>query len=215
VNTPFIWIILPGFSAIVLYFIRKRERATRVSGILLSAILALLGWQIPIGEQISLGPISLEIGDTLAVLGRHFTLGPSDRPVLVLIYLAVAFWFIGSAVARTDQLFVPVGLGIAALLTGALAVEPFLYAALLIEMVVLVSMPLFVPPGKTASRGPLRYLVYQTLGMPFLLLSGWALARLETSPGDPIWVVRATLLMGLGFMFIRHFSVPYLDPHDR
>lgn len=201
-NTPLIWILLPGSSAIVFYFLRKREQTTMVSGILLSSLLAILGWQIPIGERISLGPLSFELGDTLSVLGRHFTLGASDRPVFVLIYLAVAFWFIGSAVARVNRLFVPITLGIAALLTGALAVEPFLYAALLIEMAVLLSLPLFVPPGKSVSRGTLRYLVYQTLGMPFLLLSGWALAGLETNPGDSVLIVRASLLMGLGFAFI-------------
>jgi NADH:ubiquinone oxidoreductase subunit 2 (subunit N) len=118
------------------------------------------------------------------------------------MYLGVAFWFGGSIVARTTRLFVPGGLMIASLLTAALAVEPFLYAALLIEMAVLVSIPVLVTPGRSVGKGVLRYLTFQTLGMPFILFTGWMLAGVESSPGDSELVLHASILMGFGFAFL-------------
>lgn len=201
-SSPLVWIILPGLLAVIFFTFRRWERAIQVAGILTPALLAWLGWKAPIGERIALGPLNLELVDTLTVLGRRFTIGPADRPVLILIYLAVAFWFAGSVIARTGRLFIPFGLGFASLLVAALAVEPFLYAALLIEMAALVSVPLLASPGKTPGRGVMRFLVFQTLGMPFLLFTGWFLSGLETTPSDPVLIFRATVLISLGFIFL-------------
>jgi formate hydrogenlyase subunit 3/multisubunit Na+/H+ antiporter MnhD subunit len=200
-STPLVWIVFPGIAAVILFLIRRWDRGVIFAGALVSASLAWLAWLAPFGERVRFGPINLQMVDTLEVLGRRFTLGMEDRPLLILVYLAVAIWFGGAVVARTDRLFVPMGLGIAALLTAALAVEPFLYAALLIEMAALVSIPLLVSPGGAPGRGVIRFLVFQTLGMPFLLFSGWALDGLEANPGNSDLMFQASLLMGLGFAF--------------
>jgi formate hydrogenlyase subunit 3/multisubunit Na+/H+ antiporter MnhD subunit len=200
-STPIVWIIFPGIVAVILFLLRSWNRGVVFTGALVAGLLAWLAWLAPFGERIRMGPLTLELTDTLDVLGRRFTLGMEDRSLLILVYLAVAFWFAGAVVARTDQLFVPMGLGIASLLTAALAVEPFLYAALLIEMAALLSVPLLAPPGRKPGRGVIRFLVFQTLGMPFLLSSGWALAGLEVNPGSSDLMFQANLLMGLGFAF--------------
>ena len=77
----------------------------------------------------------------------------SARPALLAIYLVTAFWLGGVLAARVGRLAIPLGLGIIALLTAAYAVDPFLYAALLIEMAVLGSVPLLTPPGRPVGRG--------------------------------------------------------------
>ena len=59
-----------------------------------------------------------------------------------------------------------------------------LFAALFIEMAVLLSVPLVTSIYKPPGKGIIRFLIYQTLAMPFILLSGWLLAGVEASPGN-------------------------------
>ena len=201
-SAPLILIVFPGVVATGFFFLQRWEKAVAISGTIFALLLSWFAWMAPIGETLQMGPWSLEIAETLTVLGRRFVLEASDRPMLVLVYLGVAFWFGGSIVAHTGRLFVPLGLGITSLLTAALAVEPFLYAALLIEMAALVCVPILSSPGKSVGRGVVRFLTYQTLGMPFILFTGWILAGLEATPGDSNQVLHAGFLMSMGFAFL-------------
>ncbi len=80
--------------------------------------------------------------------------------------------------------------------------QPFLYAALLIELAVLVAVPLLSPADQIPSRGVIRFLIYQTLGMPFILVAGWLSAGVEASPGDLALTIQSTTMLGLGFAFL-------------
>jgi NADH-quinone oxidoreductase subunit N len=219
-SAPLIWIILPGCIGAVLFLLRRWSRLVDTLGIITALSLALLAWRAPIGQPILLGPWAwlppLEISDSLAVLGRQLLLPDPIRPALTLIYLSAAIWFIGARAARTERLFVPIGLMIAALFTAALAVEPFLYAALLIETAALISVPILSPPGKQVPNGVLRFLTFQTLGMPFVLLAGWTVSAMQVNPSDPSLAVRAAILLSLGFamlmaVFPFHSWIPMLS----
>jgi NADH-quinone oxidoreductase subunit N len=69
-------------------------------------------------------------------------------------------------------------------------------------MAILLAIPLltsiYSPPGK----GIVRFLIYQTLAMPFILLTGWLLAGVESSPGDLALAAQSTSMLGLGFAFL-------------
>lgn len=201
-SAPFIWIVLPLALSVLLFFFRRWTRVVALLAAGVSLLLAYSAWQLPIGEPLNLGSVSLKISDTLSLLGRSFVLQETDRPLLTGMYLMVAFWLAGSLFARVSQLFVPLALGIFALLIAALAVEPFLYAALLIEIVVLISVPLLSPPARQPGQGIFRFFTFQTFGMPFILFVGWMLAGVEASPGDLALVVRASVLLALGFSFL-------------
>ncbi|MGE5221154.1 MAG: proton-conducting transporter membrane subunit [Omnitrophica WOR_2 bacterium] len=201
-NAPLFWIVFPGLSAAVLFIFRRWQRWITLIGIGLSLLLSWMAWRLPIDELISLGPWSLRISTTLMVLGRQFVLTATDQPLLRLIYILAAFWLAGSYLAKPGDMFVPLSLGIVSLMIAALAVEPFLYAALLIEMAALLCIPLLSIQGKPVGRGVLRFLTYQTLGTPFILFSGWALTSIETAPGVDTPAYRAAILLAIGFSFL-------------
>lgn len=201
-NTAFIWILLPGVFAAILLLLNRYQRLSVILSTLSAVLLAILAWWLPFNQRLSLGPLTVEFVDTWSILGRQFILGEASRPALVMLYLAAAFWCGGAYAAKTKSTFVSLALGIVALLTAAIAVQPFLYAALLIELAVLVSIPLLTQPGIPVGRGVLRYLIFQTLGVPFILFSGWMLSGVEASPGTQELGMRAALLIGLGFTFL-------------
>ena len=107
-----------------------------------------------------------------------------------------------SATINIARRLVPNGLVITGLLVASLAVEPFLYAALLIEAAVLISIPILSPLGKKPGKGVLRFLIYQTLALPFILLAGWLLTGLDANPGNLDLVIISVVILGLGFALL-------------
>jgi NADH:ubiquinone oxidoreductase subunit 2 (subunit N) len=128
-------------------------------------------------------------------------LDPGERPFLALMYGIGAFWFFGTRIAGAHRHFIPIGMAVIALMVAAMAVEPFLYAALVVEIAVLMSIPMLVPPGRVVGQGIARYLIFQTLALPFLLFAGWASAGVEANPTDSRLLLQAVVFLGLGFAF--------------
>jgi formate hydrogenlyase subunit 3/multisubunit Na+/H+ antiporter MnhD subunit len=73
---------------------------------------------------------------------------------------------------------------------------------LLIEIAVLVSIPMLAPPGSKLGTGAMRYLIFQTMALPFILFTGWMLTGLESGSTDVSLPLRAGVLLGLGFGFL-------------
>jgi NADH-quinone oxidoreductase subunit N len=200
-NAPLIWIAIPLLAGIGLWFIQDKPRLVFFIAITLCSLLALTAWLQPIGGILKVGPASIEIKTTALVLGRNFILENKDRFFLVFIYFAAVFWFFGSRITHAPKKFIPLSLIIVSLLTAALAVEPFLYSAILIELAVIISLPLLIEEDKPIGRGVLRYFIYQSLAMPFILFAGWILSGTQANPSNTSQLQIATLLLGLGFSF--------------
>ncbi len=200
-NAPVIWILLPLILSTLLW-LPRRGYVTAILGGLTALTLSALAWLIPIDTALRVGAFSIKISTSLPILGRRISLNPADQSVLTLIYGLTALWFFGASAAGIARRLIPLGLAITALLVGSLAVEPFLYAALLIETAILIAIPLLSPPHQKPGRGIIRFLIYQTLAMPFILFAGWLLVGVEASPGDLELVIQSAILLGLGFAFL-------------
>ncbi|MFT3893702.1 MAG: proton-conducting transporter membrane subunit [Anaerolineales bacterium] len=200
-NAPLIWIVAPAALAILLLFVSS-QRALSIIGGIVAVLLALAAQFVPIETAMQVGSFSLKIDSTLSVLGRALIIQPTEGPLLALIYGAASLWFFGAEASKTATRIVPLGMLIIALMVASIAVQPFLFAAMFIEMAVLLSIPLvtsiYTPPGK----GVIRFLIYQTLAMPFILLAGWLLVGVETSPGDLALAAQSASMLGLGFAFL-------------
>jgi formate hydrogenlyase subunit 3/multisubunit Na+/H+ antiporter MnhD subunit len=200
-SAPLIWIFIPAVLAVILWLI-PNERLVVWLGIGISLILALTARLLPLETPLSAGNWSIKISTTLTILGRHLILSSTDQPLLIFFFLSLCFWYICSAIAGASHKLIPYGLIIITLLISALAVEPFLYAALLIEIAVLVSIPLLKPAHHPPGRGLMRYIAFQTIAMPFILFSGWLLTGITAGPGELSFVSQAAIFLGLGFVFL-------------
>jgi len=200
-NAPIIWIAVP-FAAgfLILFFLR--ERASSFIGGSVAMLLSLIALVIPIDTALLIGSVSLKISSSIQFFGRSFSLSTADGSLLAIIYGLAALWFFGTEASGSANHFVSLGLMIVSLLTASIAVEPFLFAALLLEMAAMLVIPLLIPTYQKPGRGVIRFLIYQTLAMPFILFSGWMLAGVEASPGDINITIQAGTMLGLGFAFL-------------
>jgi len=170
---------------------------------------------LPVGTPILHGAVQFEISPTLILLGRQFIIDSQDMPLVGFIYFIGLLWYLSAVILYPYRSFSSIGLGILSLCIAALSVEPFLYAALLIEAAVLVSVPMLILPGQAASKGVVRFIVNQTLALPFILLAGWVAGGVEANPADQILLNQAIILLGLGFAFLLavfpfYFWIPQL-----
>ncbi|NUM47674.1 MAG: hypothetical protein HUU38_23465 [Anaerolineales bacterium] len=201
-SAPFLWGIVPLLVGVGLLALRRWERPVAWVGAVFTLLLAASLWLLPVNQAVRVGPWSLRLGEVLAVFGRRFVIAEADRGIFALIYFLAGLWFLGAVATRPGKLFVPLGLISVVMWVGALAVEPFLYAALFLEMAVLVSVPFLRPPGGEAGPGVLRYLVFQTLGMPFILFTGWMLGQVNPELADPAQLILPATLAGFGFALL-------------
>lgn len=201
-SAALIWIIIPGFWGGVMFALRRSGPRLFLASAALALLLTWMAWQVPIDVAMQLGSLTLKISSTLTVLGRNFTILDGERPLIALIYLASTLWLLGAYLAQPGVLFVGLSQIIVALLVAALSVEPFLYAAMLISIAVLLFVPLLAPAGTSPGAGLLRFVTFQLFGVPFILFVGWLLTGVEASPSNLSLVLRAGVLLGLGFTFL-------------
>jgi NADH-quinone oxidoreductase subunit N len=200
-SAPIIWILIPFATGFLILFFLS-SRFSPLAGGAVSTILALVALIFPIDTALLLGPLSIKISSSMQFFGRSFALHTADGPLIAIIYGLAALWFFGTEASNTANRFVALGLMIVAMLTASIAVEPFLFAALLLDMAAMLVIPLLVPLYQKPGRGVIRFLIYQTLAMPFILFSGWMLAGVEASPGAIGATVQAGTILGLGFAFL-------------
>jgi formate hydrogenlyase subunit 3/multisubunit Na+/H+ antiporter MnhD subunit len=200
-NAPLIWIVFPLLGGFLLLLVSNQRLLAYLGGSI-ALFLCILAFWLPPDTIRQIGPLSLRIESTLTLFGRQISLLPAQQIVLVLVYGISAFWFFGTLAAGDARRIVPFGLVVTALLVASLAVRPFLYAALLIELAVMLSIPLLIQPETPPGRGLIRFLIYQTLAMPFILFAGFLLSGVDVGPGDIGLVIQAAILLGLGFAFL-------------
>jgi len=200
-NAPTLWIIVPIVLGILLLFINN-QRVLSLLGGSVAVLLAVMAQFIPIELAMNVGSFSFKIDSSLSVLGRVLLIQPAEGSLLALIYGAAALWFFAAEASKTATRLVPQGFMIIALMVASIAVEPFLYAALFIEMAILIAIPMLTSIYRPPGKGIVRFLIYQTLAMPFILLAGWLLAGVEASPGDLALAAQSGAMLGLGFAFL-------------
>ena len=157
---------------------------------MIAVALALIAQFVPIEVAMKLGSFSLKIDSSLVVLGRVLIIQPAEGSLLALIYGAAALWFFGAEASKTATRLVPMGFMIIALMVAAIAVQPFLYAALFIEMAILIAIPVLMPAVQQLGIDPVHFglivvlnlmigLLHPPMGMVLFVLARVARMSLE------------------------------------
>lgn len=204
-NAPVVWIFTPAAAAIILYLIRRWERAIHFFGLIIALLLAFLAWQLPIDQPFNLGipgVAPLRLQESFPILGQSLSITAASQPALILIYLGISIWYGGAYIAGVNRLFIPLGLAIASFITASITIEPKTYSIILVELAALLCIPILTPPGQPIRRGVLRFLIFQTTGMILILLADW-LIKTPVKNLDPTAIVPGALfILGLGFALI-------------
>jgi formate hydrogenlyase subunit 3/multisubunit Na+/H+ antiporter MnhD subunit len=200
-SAPLIWIVIPVLSGVILWFFRAFQKRMATAGFLLCALFALLALILPIENVLQIGG-GVSIDSTMSFLGRTLVLSETEKPILLLLYSFGTLWLLGLFFAPQALQMTPYILVILGLMAASLAVHPFLYAALLIEAAMLISIPMFVTTGTKSTRGLMRFLIFLTMAIPCMLLAGWAANIAEANPANSIFINRAAIFLALGFSFL-------------
>ena len=201
-NAIVLWVFVPIGVALFLFAFQDRKRIITFIGAGLALVLAAFAWVFPVGKIIRLGSWNFEVTGQFFVYGRQILITPEDMPILIMLYLILAVWFLGSLVANTPSYFVSIGMIILALLVTAMSIEPFFYAAILFEFVVLLFVVLLSAPERSPTKGVIRFLIFQTLGMLFILFAGWLFSLIDIDLVDGKLFSRSLILMAIGFAFL-------------
>ena len=218
-SAPIIWVVFPLVMAGVCGVLNKRPVLSLIIASATAFGLALLAGFFPEDLLLPLGPLEFPVEESLRLLGRRITLAESILPFIAFIYGVTGLWLLSSNLPGVPNTFRPISLVITSALTAALGVEPFLYAALLIQTAVLVSVPMLIAPGKESHRGVLRYLSLMTIAMPFVLIAGWLLTGVVILPPESPLIGQSAIVLGLGFalwlaVFPFHSWVPMVSQHS-
>lgn len=198
-STPLIWIVFPFGCALLLIPARKKPILSGILTALISLLLAASALAFPRDLSFLLPEQRLEIASTLNLFGRSLQITGAQLTLVGLLYGITFLWNLGSLLYRPSLWFNVLSLGISALWVGTLSVDPFLYAAVIIMLIALLSIPLLSPRGVRTEPGVLRYLVFQTLALPLILLVGWMLAGIGSAPSANPLIVRSAMLVLFGF----------------
>lgn len=214
-TTPIIWIFLPVLFSLLLILVHRLHKLSVWIACTVSILLAVVAMIFPQDLNLKLIGRNFLFEDTLLVLNRALIITGTELKTVAMLYLFSFLWNIAGMRFTISRWFPTISLTITALWVSVLAVEPFLYAALIVELIVLISVLLLTPRGEQAGSGIMRYLVLQTIALPFILLSGWMVTGIESAPSASTLILRGAVLILIGFslwlaVFPLHTWMPML-----
>ncbi len=201
-NTPLLWILLPLLVSGGSLFILRYRYFLKWSGLGFGLVLIISALILPINESFRFLFWDLKLSDQLLIFGRRFILSGADRPIVILLFSMWLFWILVMDPKLVPVQFIPLSLAGICLILTAYSVEPIFYGALFFAFLALIYVVLLSPPGNEPTPGVLRYLIFQILGMLFILFAAWLASWIDLNTGDQVMLARSLLILALGFSFL-------------
>jgi hypothetical protein len=182
-SAPFIWIVLPMAVSLLLLVLRKNYALVNLIQVMFCLLMVFFTFITRIEERGSAPLIAIYLQPSWVVLGRSFVLNESQKFIIGLFYTVLAAWSLILFIKNSRSKIVPLGLALTSLLLAAMAVEPFLYSALIVEVAMLIGILIAFSVDTGKSKGIVRVLIFYTMGMAFILLAAgtWQAGKLLRS----------------------------------
>lgn len=199
---PLTLIVLNGISVAILALMHDQRRFSAIvaaSGSTLAGLFALIA---PIDQAIGVLGLGLKVAPEFEFLGRQLVLDSGNRAAVGFLYAGAAFLFGGAWLTARGRYFYSAGSLLIGALAASLMVRPFLFAAIFLELAALAAVLVLSPPDRSAMVGAQRLLVFYTLAMSTVLVTGWLLESAGVTGGSAEDVTRIKRLLGLGFAIL-------------
>jgi formate hydrogenlyase subunit 3/multisubunit Na+/H+ antiporter MnhD subunit len=157
---------------------------------------------LPLAEPLQVGPIGIKFSPTYQLLGRSLELSQGIRPGVGFIFLVGAFLFAGGAVADPGRYYFSMGVFAVGLLVASLMVEPYLYAAIMLQLASAAMVLVLASPDRHAERAGLRLLAFTSMAMMALLIGYWIIEQAGVTASTPEATRRLLPFLALGLAIL-------------
>ncbi len=203
-----LFLVLPLALAGVVYTLRRWATLTALLSVSTALALGIAIVVLPLGRTVELWGRQIVMGGTVSLLGRELVLEEVDRIAIAFLYLTAAGIFTLAWRVSPGAMLFPVGFGLLSLLSGSLLIRPLIYAVLLLEIAVALSIFALQPEDRGPTQGGLQYLSFSLLALPGLLVIHWLMGRYVLTPDNTALLDASTILFALSFALLLG-SVPF------
>jgi NADH:ubiquinone oxidoreductase subunit 2 (subunit N) len=192
----------------VVYVLRRWGTLSALLSIGMTLALGSAILLLPLGRTVEFWGRQIVMGGTVSFLGRELILEEADRIAIAFLYLTASGIFLLAWQVSPGTMLFPVGFGILSLLSGSLLIRPLIYAVLLVQIAIAVSLFALQGEGRPPARGALQYLSFSLLAMPGLLVIHWLMDRYALTPDNTALLDTAAVLLALSFALLMG-SLPF------
>jgi len=206
VTAPLFIFLLSGFAMIIVSFLRRNFLLSAIITGVFALAIAIFSIFIPIDQALDVLGLSMRFDSRWIILGRSFLLNANNRASVGFIFLSGGLILLGAWTAKPERMFFPLGIGTLTLVAVSLMIEPFLFAAIFIELAAITASIMLSSRKYGKKRGGLRLLVLYTMAMLAILLVGWILDVNQQEFDKGGFNIQAAYLLGFGFAVL--LSIP-------
>jgi len=182
--------------------LRHQRMASALTAAIGAGSIAAFVLLVPFDEAFLFGEISIKFASEWIILGRMFSLSANVRPLIGFLYLAGAFLLPAAWLVNANRFFPSVALLILAIVAASLMVDPFVFAAVFIELAALGAVFVLVTQQHPRSTGATRMLILYTFAMVSILFTGSLLEVAGITSATPVLAMRVTFILGFGFAIL-------------
>lgn len=196
-------LILPLAMAGIVYILLRWTSLPALLSFGTALMLGIAVVKLPLDQPVHFGgERQIALGEAVTFFGRELVLEQADRTAMAFLFFTAAGIFLLAWLFDPHSLLFPMGLALLSLLSGALLIRPFIYAALLVEIAAAFSVFALQAEGHLPTRGGLRYLTFTTLALPGMLVTHWLLERYVLTPDDTGLLTISTALLTVSFALL-------------